>query len=135
MVLLVDDEAAVRRVTERALQRRGWEVLAADSAEAALSAVEEAGPRQLAAVVTDLVMPGDDGTVLVRALRERLGAPELPAVLISGYASEPLRAEVAAALGDAATVFLPKPYEPQELAERLAELAAASPAPAEAAAG
>ncbi len=121
-ILLVEDETSVRRIAERALIRHGWQVLAAESAEAALELLDRERPPRLAAVVTDLVMPGQDGTALVRAVRERLGAPALPAILVSGYAAEDLQREIITALGDAGTLFLPKPYEIAELAARLLEV-------------
>ncbi len=123
IVLLVDDEPSVLRVAARALARRGWQVLAADSAESALDLLGGESPPALAAIVTDLVMPGQDGTALVRAVRTRLGAPTLPAILVSGYAAESLQCEVAGALGEHGTSFLPKPYDIAALATRLGEIA------------
>ncbi len=121
-ILLVEDEPTVRRVAERALKRQGWQVLAAESAEAALDLLDAPDAPAVAAIVTDLVMPGQDGTALVRAVRERLGAPSLPTILVSGYAAEELQREVAATLGEGATQFLPKPYDMAELARRLRDL-------------
>ncbi|MBN8890819.1 MAG: hypothetical protein BGP12_15660 [Rhodospirillales bacterium 70-18] len=122
LVLLVEDEDAVRRLAERTLARHGWTVLAADSGEAALALLEALPGGQappLAAIVTDMVMPGMDGAALVRAVRQRLGTPALPAILVSGYAEETLRQDVDAT----ATVFLPKPYALKELAAKLAMVA------------
>jgi two-component system cell cycle sensor histidine kinase/response regulator CckA len=133
LVLLVEDEEPVRRLAERTLARRGWTVLPADSGEAALALLEgpvaglpaptPAGllapaPTALLAIVTDMVMPGMDGASLVRAVRELLGAPELPAILVSGYAEETLRRD----LDTTATVFLPKPYSLKALADTLEEV-------------
>ena len=109
MVLLVDDEAMVRDLAARALRHRGWEVLAYDSAESALAAFESGPPLALAAVISDVVMPGLDGPALVRRLRAQ--RPGLPAILISGYAQESLRA----ALIDDGIAFLPKPYALKDL--------------------
>lgn len=109
MVLLVDDEAMVRDLAARALRHRGWEVLACDSAESALAAFESDPPLALAAVISDVVMPGLDGPALVRRLRAQ--RPELPAILISGYAQESLRA----ALTEDGIAFLPKPYALKDL--------------------
>ncbi len=129
-VLLVEDEEPVRRLAERTLSRQGWRVLAAESAEQALALLDEAeaanqakgaGRLMLAAIVTDMVMPGIDGATLVRVLRERLDAPRLPAILVSGYAEETLRRD----LDSLGTVFLPKPYSLKELAAKL-EAATAS---------
>ena len=111
IVLLVDDEDAVLRLAERALTRRGWRVLAADSAENALARLNAAEPIQ--AVISDVVMPGMDGPALVRALRQI--RPGLPAILVSGYAEEALRRELA----DSRAAFLAKPYTLRDLAELL----------------
>jgi two-component system cell cycle sensor histidine kinase/response regulator CckA len=97
VVLLVDDEEMVRTLTARALTQRGWTVLACDSAESALERLRERDGKPpkspLAALVSDVVMPGMDGPALVRAVRTR--HPDVPAILISGYAEESLRAALA----------------------------------------
>ncbi len=95
-VLLVEDEDTVRRVAERSLSRQGWQVLSAETAEAALTILAQARPAALAAVVTDLMMPGMNGAALVRAVRDLLGMPGLPAIVVSGYAVETLQREIAA---------------------------------------
>ena len=120
LVLLVEDEAPVRMIAARQLTRRGWTVLDADCAEAALALLDPQAPPR--AIVTDMVMPGMDGVALVQQLRQRLGNPSLPAILVSGYAQESLRAGAAAT----ATVFLPKPYRMVDLASALDEVTAAS---------
>jgi two-component system cell cycle sensor histidine kinase/response regulator CckA len=127
-LLLVDDEHTVRRVTARALGRRGWQVVEAESAEAALALLDADPGTPLTAVVSDVVMPGQDGATLVAAVRERY--PDLPAILVSGYAE--------GVLGDRAgpaVTFLGKPYSPRTLLARLEEIvpepseAVAEPAP------
>ncbi len=120
-ILLVEDEELVRRLAERSFTRRGWRVLAAESGEAALALLDqESGP--VAAMVTDMVMPGMDGAKLVRAIRARPGMARLPAVLVSGYAEEVLRRE----MESAETVFVPKPYFPKDLVARVEEVLAAA---------
>ena len=118
-VLLVEDEAPVRRLAERVLAAAGWRVFAAADAEAALAALDDADPLHPDVLVTDLAMPGMDGIALIAAVRARLGRPDLPAVVASGYADEASRAE----LKGPGIVFMPKPYTPRELAARLAALA------------
>ena len=125
IVLLVEDEDLVRRLGARILTQRGWHVLAADSADSALALLAEQGIRiggvgeqdqgipVLAAVISDVVMPGMDGPTLVRMLRA--SRPDLPAILVSGYAEETLRAELASA----SLCFLAKPYALKELADAL----------------
>jgi two-component system cell cycle sensor histidine kinase/response regulator CckA len=126
-ILLVDDEDTVLRIAARSLRNRGWQVLAASSAEAALDMLGNLPGGPPTAVVTDLAMPGMDGAALVRAVRSRSGCPALPAILVSGYAADPLQREVSISLGDSAaagraTRFLAKPYDMAELAALLEEL-------------
>jgi two-component system, cell cycle sensor histidine kinase and response regulator CckA len=110
-VLLVEDEEPVRRLTERALQRAGWRVSAADSAEAALERLsrpgDPAGPPCI--LVSDIILPGMDGTELVRAVRAVW--PDLPAVLVSGYTDSALLGDLTAQ----GISFLAKPFSLREL--------------------
>jgi two-component system cell cycle sensor histidine kinase/response regulator CckA len=118
IVLLVDDEEPVRRLAQRMLAKAGWQVLAADSAEAALALLRAPESIRPSVIVTDMVMPGMDGGALVRAVRDHLDAPDLPAILVSGYAEETLRDNIA----EAATMFVPKPYSLKDLAAQLEAL-------------
>jgi two-component system cell cycle sensor histidine kinase/response regulator CckA len=117
-ILLVDDEAPVRRLAERALRRQGFEVIAAPSAEDALEslAAENTGA-DLACVISDVVMPGLDGPALVRQLRQT--RPALPAILMSGYADAALRDSLQA--DD--ICFLAKPFSMAELTKTACALA------------
>jgi two-component system cell cycle sensor histidine kinase/response regulator CckA len=106
-VLLVEDEAALRRLGTLALARAGYRVVAAESAEAALHLLAGADPP--AALVSDVAMPGMDGLALARRVRARW--PALPVLLLSGYAESLLGADLAAErLG-----FLGKPFVPAAL--------------------
>jgi two-component system cell cycle sensor histidine kinase/response regulator CckA len=120
LVVLVEDEEPVRKLAERALRQQGWRVLGAETAEAALAslATQHEAP---AALVSDVVMPGIDGPALVRQLRARW--PGLPALLVSGYAAEALRRDLAAE----DMRFLPKPYTLKALTALLAEATAPVP--------
>jgi signal transduction histidine kinase/CheY-like chemotaxis protein len=109
--LLVDDEDLVRMSTADMLEDLSYEVLEAGSAEGALGLLREGAPIDL--LVTDHLMPGLSGADLVRAawaLR-----PDLPALIVSGYADvEDLAPDLPR---------LPKPFRVAELAERLVALA------------
>nr|WP_314447043.1 ATP-binding protein [uncultured Sphingomonas sp.] len=108
-VLLVEDEAMVRTVAERALTRQGYTVLTAANGEEALEIVARGEPIDL--LVTDVVMPIMDGPTMVR--EARLTRPELPILFMSGYAEEQLRRSI-----DFDNVaFLPKPFSVQQLSE------------------
>lgn len=82
LVLLVDDEEVVRISTADMLEDLGYEVRQADSAEAALTLVDQGLVPDL--LVTDHLMPGMSGVDLARALRDRFSA--LPVLIVSGYA-------------------------------------------------
>jgi two-component system cell cycle sensor histidine kinase/response regulator CckA len=121
-VLLVEDEAPLLKLAERALRRAGFDVMSAASAEDALDLLDQGGPRPIA-LVSDVVMPGMDGLALAARLRER--DPELPVLLVSGYAEVALGRDLAAER----LKLLPKPYG---LADLVAELRSILPkAPAE----
>ncbi len=75
IILLVEDEAPVRAFASRALRMRGYTVLEAESAEAALKTLEDE-TLNIDVFVTDVVMPGMDGPSWVRkALIDRPGVP------------------------------------------------------------
>lgn len=116
MVLLVEDEAAVRQITERLLRGLGYDVRSAADAEAALRLAAVHGPA-LQAVVTDVVMPGLDGRQLAARLRQQL--PALPVLFMSGYVPD---ADSPLADDTSQTGFLQKPFTQDELRERLAAL-------------
>lgn len=84
-LLVVDDDAAVALMLERALSRRGFVVDATSSPEDAL---QRATTTPYDAAVVDLVMPGRDGTLLASDLRAHI--PGLPIALLTGYVHSPL---------------------------------------------
>ena len=81
-ILLVEDEMRVRHVMSEVLQLKGYEVIEADNAEAALQVARRIG-KSVQLLVTDVVLPGKNGRDLVKELRRR--APGLKALLVSGY--------------------------------------------------
>jgi signal transduction histidine kinase/FixJ family two-component response regulator len=119
-ILLVDDESMVREVLTEFLEDAGYVVMAAADGMQAL-ALLDTGPA-IAAVVTDLSMPGMDGLAVIRAAQERY--PSLPAVLLTGYAGE----DAAMALGTSIAgpvSLLRKPIRSVELLDSLAAMLAA----------
>jgi CheY-like chemotaxis protein len=109
-VLLAEDEAAVRDVTRRLLERRGFRVIeAADGEEAVARALEHGEPIDL--LLTDVVMPRLNGPDTARALRRK--QPELPVVFMSGYT------DVSVASAGDETGFLQKPFTSTALMEHV----------------
>ncbi len=80
-VLLVDDEALLRRLLSRMLMEAGWTVIQAENGQLALEAAREMD-RDLALVITDIHMPLMDGLVLARELQSI--HPRVPVLYISG---------------------------------------------------
>ncbi len=109
VILLVEDEAPVRAFASRALRLRGYTVLEADSAEAALKTLEDQS-LSIDVFVTDVVMPGMDGPSWVReALKRR---PDVRVVFVSGYAEDSFGEEQSRIPN---SVFLPKPFSLSDL--------------------
>lgn len=102
VVLLVDDEVAIRRLAEKFLERNGYKVLlAADGVEAI--ALYRSSREKIAAVVTDMSMPTMDGPTLVRALRSL--DPHLLIIGCSGRSDSTVTSDLNL------DEFLEKPYE------------------------
>ena len=109
VVLLVEDEAPVRAFASRALRLRGFTVLEADCAEAALNMLSDPD-LEVDLFLTDVIMPGKDGPTWVReALEQR---PNTKVVFVSGYAEEAFGEDQKSIPN---SVFLPKPFSLNEL--------------------
>lgn len=88
-ILLVDDEESVRAFASRALHHAGHEVTEArNGAEALQKLAAEALPFEL--LLTDIAMPVMDGIAL--ALKVTKDYPELPVLMMTGFAAEKARA-------------------------------------------
>jgi CheY-like chemotaxis protein len=119
-VLLVDDDAIVRQVLALALEDAGYTVLRVDSGAAALS--RHASGERVDILVSDLTMPGMDGLALIRAAQQT--HPDLPAVLLTGYAGDGAALAVGGAISGTFSL-LRKPVSPAQLIERISALLAA----------
>ena len=110
-ILVVEDDARVRRVTFARLRSLGYEVIEADNGEAALTAL--ASHPEIALIFTDVVMPGGlNGDELAEAaLVER---PNVKILFTSGYAEPAIARQ-----GLRAGAWLKKPYTAAELAHKI----------------
>ncbi|MFO7261582.1 MAG: sigma-54 dependent transcriptional regulator [bacterium] len=104
-ILVVDDEANIRRMLARLLEAEGHRVREAADGAGAFEAVAAAEPE---VVLLDLALPGADGIAVLETLRER--HPDLPIVMMSGRAtlSDAVRATKLGAFH-----FLEKPLSPE----------------------
>jgi len=113
-ILLVEDETALRSLTQLILSRLGYQVIEAGSGVAALD-IWRHHREQIDLVLTDIVMPGGvSGLDLAKALCDE--APSLRVVFTSGYNPEVMGRSLR--LRDSIS-FLQKPYAPYQLAESL----------------
>jgi PAS domain S-box-containing protein len=116
LVLLVEDEAAVRRLGRRILERKGYQVVEAESGEAAMRMFERMAP-EIALLVSDVVMPGMSGGELARRLR--IIKPSLRILFTSGYAADAIAQHGGL---EAGTAFLEKPFTPDALAQKVRDV-------------
>ncbi len=102
-VWLVDDDASIRWVLERALRQGGMAPTAFDHADSAIAALRRERPDVL---ITDIRMPGRSGLELLTEIRDR--QPELPVIVMTAHSD--LDSAVAAYQGGAFE-YLPKPFD------------------------
>ncbi|MCF1467687.1 response regulator [Agrobacterium vitis] len=116
VVLLVEDEDAVRRGGKRMLETRGYTVHEACSGVEALEIMEELEGK-VDIVVSDVVMPEMDGPSLLKELRKTY--PDMKFIFVSGYAEDAFARNLPA---DAKFGFLPKPFSLKQLAIAVREM-------------
>jgi two-component system NtrC family response regulator len=106
-VLVVDDDASLRRVLEYNLAREGYAVLTADSGERALALLET---ERVDLVITDIKMPGMDGMDLLRRVRQ--ASPETQVIVITAFGTIEMAVE---AMKAGAFEYVTKPFKRDEL--------------------
>jgi DNA-binding response OmpR family regulator len=109
-VLVVDDEAIVREVVVRYLEREGYRTLESADGRVARELIERERPDL---VVLDVMLPGTDGLALCRWIRSR---SDLPVIMLTARGEEADRI-VGLELG--ADDYVTKPFSPRELAARV----------------
>ena len=113
LVLLVEDEDAVRSFAARALRLRGYTVVEAASGEEALEILKDRG-LHVDIMLSDVIMPGLDGPAWVREAQK--ARPDAKVIFMSGYAED---AFVGGDGGVPGAGFLPKPFTLVELTEKV----------------
>jgi len=118
LILVVDDEENIRKITEATLSRFGYRVMLAVDGTDALATYAQHGS-EISVVVTDMAMPYMDGASLVRALKKI--NPDVKIVAMSGLMSAGQTAELRSQNINA---FLIKPFTAESLLTELAKLTA-----------
>jgi two-component system, OmpR family, response regulator MprA len=113
-ILVVDDDAPIRRMLERTLGAEGYDVVSAPDGGSALAAIEASAPDL---VVLDVAMPGVGGLDVCRRLRSR--GLDLPILLLTARDGVPERV---AGLDAGADDYVVKPFAADELLARIRAL-------------
>ena len=115
-ILVVEDEAPVRKLLSQVLRRQGYTLIEAATGIDALEALSK-HPEPIHLMVTDVVMPGMSGRELARKIEPL--RPGLRVLYISGYTEDAIvhHGEL-----DPGTAFLPKPFTPAALAKKVREV-------------
>ncbi len=106
-ILIVEDDAGLREALIDTLKLARYRVVAADSAEEAMSCL---GQYQIDLVVSDIQMAKMSGLVLLKHIKSRF--PKMPVLLMTAYATID---DAVQAMRDGATDYLSKPFAPQVL--------------------
>ena len=113
-ILVVEDDAAIRSQIARLLRLQGYGIVEAADAAAALDALRRGG---VAAVISDVTMPGMDGFELVAAIRTDAALAATPVLLLTALRD---RASMRRGMTAGADDYLAKPFAPEELVQALA---------------
>jgi DNA-binding response OmpR family regulator len=117
-ILVVDDDAKIRRLVRTYLERDGHRVTEAADGHAALASIERDHP---ALVVLDLMLPEVDGLAIIRHVRGG-GRPSDDRVPILVLSARGMTSDRIEGLATGADDYLPKPFSPAELALRVRRL-------------
>lgn len=115
-ILIVDDDAFIRRPLEFILKEEGYEPATAADAEEGLRSVQACAPDL---IFLDVTMPGKDGLTWCAELKSDPRYSRIPIVLLSARGQERDREQ---ALRSGATEFMTKPYSPYELKRLVRQL-------------
>jgi len=115
MILVIDDEAAIREMTRTTLERFGYRALTADNGATALG-IFASHKEEIGVVITDMMMPVMDGPVTIRALQKL--NPQVRIIASSGL-TESIEAADLDRLG--VKTFLTKPYDAKTLLKTVAQ--------------
>jgi PAS domain S-box-containing protein len=123
-VLVVEDQAVVRRYAAAALKAYGYQVIEAENAAEALLVCERESGR-IDLILTDVVMPGLSGREMADGLKQH--RPGIKVLFMSGYTDDTVVHQGALENG---TEFIQKPFTPDQLAIKVQEMLAAADRPA-----
>jgi excisionase family DNA binding protein len=112
VVLLVDDDERMRELVRHELEREGYDVQEAASANEGLASIESRKPEL---VLLDVMMPHVDGWEMLRRIKERHGAEAIPVLMFSGQVDDAASRQ---AVSSGASGFVGKGFDLGELVEQ-----------------
>lgn len=113
-VLMVDDDANIRRITQLVLTRVvPWEVKLAASGNEALTALQEFQPDL---ILLDVMMPGIDGPTTLNSIKQTYGDAAPPVIFMTAKA---LKSEVDFFMNLGSIGVITKPFDPKALPEEI----------------
>src|ERR1043165_3445783 len=114
LLMLIDDEPAQSRLITALAAREGWRTIVVRDSETAIATLGTRQGMQLAAIILDQWVPGDDACSLIAELKTR--RPALPILMLTTSASPLLAVE---AMRAGASDYLIKPVAPERLMQAL----------------
>src|SRR6266404_5440599 len=115
-VYFIDDSATIREVIKIAFRRENFNVIACADAASALAQFEENPPD---AVITDVIMPDQDGYSVCTQIKQHPQFGKIPVVLMSGVVNKTVADKAVSVQADE---LIRKPFQPQELIGRVKSL-------------
>ncbi|REH40539.1 response regulator receiver domain-containing protein [Paraperlucidibaca baekdonensis] len=115
-ILLIEDDELIAGLVRLLVERLGHELVWAPDGEAGKQMLQTAAAD---IVILDILLPYLDGFALLKALRGDPKTAELPVLVLTGKTSE---ADIARVVEAGANDFLAKPFQPNELSQRLTRL-------------
>ncbi len=113
-MLVIEDDPRIRRIVQLTLEREGLQVIEAASGEAGLERLAE---QDFDVVLLDLMLPGQDGFEVCRAIRR---TSNVPVIMVTARSDSH---DVVAGLEAGADDYVSKPFVPKELSARIRALA------------
>jgi two-component system cell cycle sensor histidine kinase/response regulator CckA len=115
-ILVLEDDISVRHISVRVLRGLGYDVIEAANGDDAQQLIGERADKKIDLLLTDMVMPHMSGRHFADWLRKT--SPQTKVIFISGYLEESLHP---ADRREQGMFFLPKPFDPEQLATKIRE--------------
>ena len=121
-ILIIDDDASVRKVAQFRLEREGYRVLIASNGDEGLRLAKTDRPH---VILLDILMPGMDGREVLRRLKGDAETAPIPVILLTVIEEH----ETDERIGPGFVDRISKPYHPDQMLQKVQKAIARPPAP------